>query len=160
MKKKSRVPSKIVSGGQTGADRAALDFAIEYGYDHGGWIPKGRLTESGPLDCHYQMCETQSSSYAYRTKKNVLDSDGTLIFFYDPLIGGSQLTYQSALNSQKPVCLWDLKDKNKPHDSVRKWIDDHKISVLNIAGPRASSQPKIYHAVYQSLIKLLNGPPL
>ena len=70
----------ILSGGQTGADRAALDFAIEYGLPHGGWCPRGRLAEDGPIDERYELTETPSHRYAQRTEWNVRDSDATVVF--------------------------------------------------------------------------------
>jgi hypothetical protein len=80
--------TKIISGGQTGADRAALDAAIEYGVPHGGWIPKGRRTEDGRLPDRYILQETSNIGYPQRTKLNILDSDGTLIFSHGKLTGG------------------------------------------------------------------------
>lgn len=83
---------KIISGGQTGADRAGLDVAIELGIPHGGWIPKGRKTEEGPLPAKYKLKEMRTTSYPKRTEKNILDSDGTVIFTFGKLTGGSELT--------------------------------------------------------------------
>ena len=82
--------SKIISGGQTGADRAALDVAIELGIPHGGWIPKGRKTEAGPLSAKYRLQEMPTSDYPKRTEQNVIDSDGTMIVCHGPLTGGSE----------------------------------------------------------------------
>jgi len=79
---------KIISGGQTGADRAALDFAIKRGIPHGGWIPKGRKTEDGTLPEKYHLLEMPTGSYSKRTEKNILDSDGTLIVSHGLLTGG------------------------------------------------------------------------
>ena len=81
--------TKIISGGQTGADRAALDVAMAHGIPHGGWIPKGRKTEGGPLPTKYQLQEMPTNSYPERTEKNVVDSDGTLIISHGELTGGS-----------------------------------------------------------------------
>ena len=94
---------KIISGGQTGADRAALDAAIELGIPHGGWIPKGRLTEDGPLPDRYQLVEMPTASYPKRTEQNVIDSDGTLIVTHGKLTGGSALTQKLARSMDAPV---------------------------------------------------------
>jgi len=96
---------KIVSGGQTGADRAALDFAIKNNIHHGGWIPKSRLTEEGPLPTHYQLWEMETRSYAKRTEQNVIDSDGTLILSHGELSGGSDLTRQFPKNISDTGCI-------------------------------------------------------
>lgn len=95
---------KIISGGQTGADRAALDVAIKMNIPHGGWIPKGRLTEEGPLPDRYQLKEMTTGSYPKRTEWNVTDSDGTLILTHGELTGGSKLTREYAHKHHKP-CL-------------------------------------------------------
>ena len=94
--------SKIISGGQTGADRAALDVAIELGISHGGWIPKGRKTERGPLPAKYQLTEMPTDSYPKRTEQNVVDSDGTLIISHGELTGGSDYTRMMAAKHGKP----------------------------------------------------------
>lgn len=99
---------KIISGGQTGTDQAALDVAIEAGIPHGGWIPKGRKTEEAPLPEEYRLQELPSDGYAERTEKNVLDSDGTLIFSHGELTGGSALTRQLANDHEKPWLHLDL----------------------------------------------------
>ena len=99
---------KIISGGQTGADRAALDFAIEFNIPHGGWIPKGRKTEDGVLPEKYQLQEMPTASYPKRTEKNILDSDGTLILSYGKLTGGSALTRKLTKKHSKPWVHVDL----------------------------------------------------
>jgi len=95
--------TRIISGGQTGADRAALDVAIKLGIPHGGWIPKGRKTEKGPLPEKYQLQEMTTGSYPARTEKNVIESDGTLIIARGKLTGGSDYTRQMTLISR--VCV-------------------------------------------------------
>ena len=89
--------TKIISGGQTGADRAALDVAIKLGILHGGWIPKGRLTENGKLDDKYQLKEMDTANYNQRTEQNVIDSNGTLILSHGKLTGGSDYTQDMVL---------------------------------------------------------------
>ena len=92
---------KIISGGQTGADRAALDFAIKHNIPYGGWISKGRKTEDGTLPEQYLLQEMPTGSYPRRTEKNVLDSDGTLIVSHGLLSGGSALTTSYAEKHKK-----------------------------------------------------------
>src|SRR6187200_1547206 len=96
---------KIISGGQTGADRAALDFAIEHDIPHGGWCPRGRLAEDGKIEAGYELKETPDVYYPQRTEWNVRDSDGTVIFtIARRLTGGSALTRELAVEYRKP-CL-------------------------------------------------------
>jgi hypothetical protein len=137
---------KIVSGGQTGVDRAALDTAIKLGLPHGGWIPKGRRTESGILPAKYLLKETRSYSYSERTEKNVVDSDGTLIISRGPLAGGSDYTRQMAVKHNRPWFHIDLSRTAAFHaaTAIRDWILAKGLEVLNVAGPRASEDPTIY----------------
>ena len=140
---------KIISGGQTGADQAALDVAIKLDIPHGGWIPKGRITEAGILPAKYKLKEMATASYPKRTEKNVLDSDGTLILSHGKLTGGSSLTQKFA-NQHGRHCLHiDLNKTNafKASLDINAWIEENSISVLNVAGSRASKDPKIYDAV-------------
>ena len=132
----------IVSGGQTGADRAALDFAIEQGIPHGGWCPRGRLAEDGPIDAKYQLRETDSPKYHKRTKRNVRESDATVVFSLDAQpTGGTLLTLDHARQIGKPVLLLTAA-ADKPivahAAALRGLIDTHQVRKLNIAGPRAS----------------------
>jgi hypothetical protein len=139
---------KIISGGQTGADQAALDAAIKLGIPHGGWIPRGRLTEDGPLPDKYDLKEMPTASYPERTKKNIRESDGTLIFSHGMLTGGSEFTRKMALKYQKPMLHIDF-NHMIPFDAavvINNWMVDHDIRVLNVAGPRASTDPRIYRA--------------
>lgn len=133
---------RIVSGGQTGVDRAALDAAIGLELEHGGWCPRGRLAEDGCIPQRYRLRETKSAEYPVRTEQNVVDSDGTLILHRERLSGGTELTRRLALKHSKPCCAVDLEQR---HDIpyVRQWIADHSIAVLNVAGPRESSSPGI-----------------
>jgi hypothetical protein len=140
--------TKIISGGQTGADRAALDFAIGHGIPHGGCVPKGRRTEEGTLPEKYKLQEMPTVSYPERTAQNVLDADGTLIISHGLLSGGSALTRRLAARHGKPCLHIDLK-KTLPDEAalrVLEWIRDNAIKVLNVAGPRASEDMGIYGA--------------
>ena len=137
---------KIISGGQTGVDQAALDVAIKLDISHGGWIPRGRLTESGPLPQKYKLQETRSSSYSERTEKNVLDADGTLIISRGPLTGGSEYTREMAVKHNRFWLHIDL-SQNAAFEAatiVNDWILQKKIAILNVAGPRASKDSRIY----------------
>jgi hypothetical protein len=140
------VLKKIVSGGQTGADQAALDAAIELGLPHGGWVPKGRKTESGPLPLKYQLMEMDSGRYSKRTRQNVIDSDGTVIFFMGKLTGGSKYTVKMAAKHKRPNLRIDLNELPafQAISIIHSWIFENEIGVLNIAGPRARKNPGIY----------------
>jgi hypothetical protein len=129
---------RIVSGGQTGVDRGALDAAVSMGIEHGGWCPRGRLAEDGSIPRRYQLKETKTSQYRERTEKNVLDSDGTLILYRAVLAGGTELTRRLAIQHGKPHLLVDLA---QPLDVsvIRQWLIAEGIEVLNVAGPRESS---------------------
>lgn len=145
---------QIVSGGQTGVDRAALDAALALGIPCGGWCPKGRKAEDGVLDARYPLRETPSDSYAERTTWNVRDSDGTLILTRSMLTGGTGQTLEDAKRLGKPHLVVDL-DRPLPIEAVRGWIRTNRIRVLNVAGPRESKDPGIYHAASEFLHKLL-----
>jgi len=154
MKAKPTVPIKrIISGGQTGADRAALDFAIKNDLPYGGWVPKGRKTEDGTLPEKYHLKEMPTGQYSKRTEKNILDSDGTLILSHGPLSGGSALTRELAKQHKKPWLHVDLKTIACPAAAVmiQDWAGRHNVKVLNVAGPRASKDPLIYQAIMDVL---------
>jgi Circularly permutated YpsA SLOG family len=144
----------IISGGQTGADRAAaLDFAIEHGYPHGGWAPSGRQAEDGVIPLKYQLTELADGGYLQRNKRNVLDSDGTLIVNLGELDGGTLTTRGFAQRLGKPYLLApiDAGTLQETATLVLGWIGQHSIACLNVAGPRESKRPDIYHATYELL---------
>jgi hypothetical protein len=151
--------TRIISGGQTGADRAALDFAIKHNIPYGGWVPKGRKTEDGTLPEKYQLQEMRTGEYSKRTEQNVLDSDGTLIVSHGMLTGGSALTEFLAEKHQKPCIHVDLNllSMQEAAQIINKWIQSHKLKVLNVAGPGASKDPKIYQATRNLLEKALSS---
>jgi hypothetical protein len=150
---------KIVSGGQTGADRAALDWAIHHHIAHGGWCPQGRLAEDGTINLVYQLQETPSSDYRQRTEWNVRDSDGTVIFsLTEQLYGGSQLTASYAQQYEKPYLhLWPQKGLVPSHE-LANFVQIYQIRVLNVAGPRASTEPTIGFLVTDTLNKAFAPP--
>lgn len=149
---------KIVSGGQTGVDRAALDAAIEAGLPHGGWCPLGRLAEDGPIDKKYKLSETDQADYRFRTECNVVDSSGTLILYARLLGGGTLLTFRLAEKHQRPSFLVDLTRRINLAEIVG-WLKERRIEVLNVAGPRESTQPGIYRRSHALLTKLLAEIP-
>jgi hypothetical protein len=158
---------KIISGGQTGVDRAALDAAIKMDIEHGGWVPKGRLTEKGPLPESYIMRESESADYAERTARNIEEADATLIISRGQLTGGSALTLRLVREYRRPWRHVDL-EKQAAFQAVidiSRWISAEKIEILNVAGPRASKDPQIYSKARKLLetvfyLELVHSDPL
>jgi hypothetical protein len=152
----------IISGGQTGADRAALDFALEFGLAHEGWCPRGRTAEDGTIDQHYELRETPSRRYAQRTEWNVRDSDATVVFSIgSQLKGGTALTAAVAERLGKP---WlhlssDLISATgaDPAQTLLDFVAAHHVERLNVAGPRASQEPGIAAFVRQVLVAALDA---
>jgi hypothetical protein len=144
---------KIISGAQTGADRAALDFAIKNDIPHDGWVPKGRIAEDGIIPEKYNVHEAPSKDYERRTELNVVHSDGTLILTHGELSGGSALTRTFAQKHKKPYLYINLfaTPAFKASTDITRWINQHGIEILNVAGPRASKDPNIYDATLQIL---------
>lgn len=130
-------------------DRAALDAAIALGIPHGGWLPKGRMTEAGPLPETYALKEMASAQYRDRTVQNVIDSDGTLIVSRGALTGGSALTFRAARERGKPCLHLNLAAESTflAVSKAADWILSTRINTLNVAGPRASKDPTIYSQV-------------
>lgn len=146
--------SKIVSGAQTGVDRAALDVALAHGYPCGGWVPKGRRAEDGRVPASYPVRETGGRGYAERTLLNVRDSDATLILTRGKPKGGTALTLEYALNLDRPSRVVDLLSATTP-GQVKEWLVEKEVVVLNVAGPRESSSPGIYELAKKFLSALL-----
>ncbi len=142
--------NRIVSGGQTGVDRAALDFAIQRGIPHGGYCPKGRRSESGRIAAKYRLLECASPDYAMRTALNVMHSDGTLILTRGRPEGGTQRTVYLCRAYGKPALVIDLGRKPKAADFAA-WLREHRIETLNVAGPRESKQSGIGKQVLHAL---------
>ena len=144
---------KILSGGQTGVDRAALDVALEMKIPCGGWCPRGRRAEDGTIAFQYPLQETTNTDYSQRTKWNVWDADGTLILNLGKLTGGTSLTKSFALQQGKPCFVVEL--NQPPHVApVVDWLETHAVHVLNIAGPRASTSATIYEEAVKFLREL------
>lgn len=133
---------RIISGGQTGVDRAALDFALEHGIEHGGWCPRGRIAEDGVIDNRYHLQETESSVYPERTYRNIIDSDGTLIFSDKaPLTRGTRLTAELAKREYKPLLV--VFSELSVHEAccrLRDFLAGQSVRTVNVAGPRANSR--------------------
>ncbi len=150
---------KVISGAQTGADRAALDAALELGIPTGGWVPKGRRAEDGRVpDTYDTLKECDTRNYATRTALNVRDSDATLIISKGPLTGGSKLTLQIAERYGRPVLHIDLGSNGiaEAAKAVAEWLAGFECRVLNVAGPRASGDPAIYELARDLLVQLFS----
>lgn len=149
--------SKIISGGQTGVDRAALDVALERGIDCGGWCPQGRRAEDGRIDDRYPLRETPWDGYPQRTEWNVRDSDGTLILTRGQPDRGTALTVRLAQQRKKPYLLVDL-TAGADTAMVQEWAASHRIETLNVAGPRESSAVGIHEQAADFLRQLFALP--
>lgn len=147
---------KIVSGGQTGVDRAVLDAALAHDVPVGGWCPQGRRAEDGRIPDRYPLRETSSDAYAQRTAWNVRDGDGTLIIAPNPLSGGTALTKKEAEEQGTPVLHVRPADA-VPVAMIRAWGTENDVHLLNVAGPRASERDGIYGAARDILDELLEA---
>ena len=145
---------KVISGGQTGADRAGLDAAMDAGIPVGGSCPKARLAEDGPVPERYPLTELKSASYPARTEKNVKDSDGTLVLNIGRLTGGTKKTVEFADKHGKPCMVVQLDQPWQP-GTVASWIQQRGIKVLNVAGPRESKCPGLHDQALDFLRRLL-----
>ena len=144
---------KVISGGQTGVDRAALNAAIALGLAHGGWCPKGRWAEDGPIDAKYALTETPSIDPDQRTEWNVRDADATLVLAFGPLAGGTLTTCRFAERHAKPWLAIDLAAEGPALASrqIRRWLAETGPATLNVAGPRRSEAPVAYARAYEAL---------
>ena len=135
------VLTKIVSGGQTGVDQAALTAAMAMGLEHGGWCPAGRRSEKGRIPAVFQLTETFERNYMVRTEKNVTDSDATIILFREELTGGTLLTERLTLKHDRPVLCVDLSNESFEDsiDRIKFWLERFEVQTLNVAGPREST---------------------
>jgi len=145
---------KIVSGGQTGADRAGLDVARRWDFPYGGWCPAGRKAEDGPISTLYQLVETPSASYLQRTEWNARDSDGTVIFtMAAALSGGSKRTAEFAAKHRKPWIhlAWQASSYESPARLLQQFVEENSVQVLNVAGTRGSKEPDVWKFAYETL---------
>jgi hypothetical protein len=150
---------KIVSGGQTGVDRAALDVALKHRIDCGGWCPAGRLDEFGRIPDRYPLKELEHGGFTERTLQNVKDSDGTVIIYSGNLGGGTEQTVRFCVDEQRPHELIDASkiSTEKAARSIADLVRKHKINILNVAGPRRSEWPEGYDYAYRALDIFVNS---
>src|SRR3954452_16069827 len=141
---------RIISGGQTGVDRAALDVALEYGVACGGWGPAGRLDEHGRIPDRYPVMELPEGDSEARTSQNVIDSDGTLIVHHGHLGGGSRLTFDCCIEQNRPHLAIDAAatPADQALSALKRFVQSHPISTLNVAGPRETEWPRGYQYVF------------
>ena len=148
---------KIVSGAQTGVDRAALDVALKENVPCGGWCPEGRKAEDGTIPESYPVQELKGGGYRPRTKKNVQDSDGTVIIYFGQLSGGTEETLRFCLSEKKPYLLLDGREV-KSDRAAERMVDFQSTlpgRKLNFAGPRASSEPQAYEYTAKAIEKFI-----
>lgn len=148
------VPAKIVSGGQTGVDRAALEVAIALGIEHGGWCPAGRLSEDGSIPSRYELREADSPDYPVRTELNVIDSDATLILYEGSIKGGTRLTRRICARVNKPHLAVPMVPANVTR--ARRWLHQVQPHTLNVAGPRESTASGTFERAMTFLLHLLD----
>lgn len=149
--------SKLVSGGQSGVDRGALDAALAAGFPCGGWCPPGRAAEDGVIPARYPMTEMPSGSYRERTRQNVLDSDATLVIYFEELQGGTEQTVLDCIKHEKPYKLIDATEiaPARAAELTVQFIARHGAAVLNVAGPRASNAPEGHRYTAEAIARLL-----
>ena len=161
---------KIISGGQLGADQAALDAAIKYNFPHGGWIQRGRKIKNGILPDKYELEEMSVAGYKERIEQNVIDSDGTVIFSHGELTGGADYSMKMTERHKRPTLHIDLEETSAfiAASQINTWVIDNNIEVLNVTGSRASEDPDIYRntmyiledSIFLSLVKAKPGEHL
>lgn len=151
---------RIISGGQTGADRAGLDLAIFLSIEHGGWCPRNRRAEDGAIPYHYNLQETKDDDYPERTECNILDSDATIIFSKKKLGGGSNLTINLCQQHNKPYLLVRYQNVKTAANFVREFLTRNKPVTLNVAGTRYSHFPEIYQFTFDVLLAVLKEPEI
>ncbi|MCC9644636.1 putative molybdenum carrier protein [Rhodopirellula sp. JC740] len=151
------VPRWIISGGQTGVDRGALDAAMELGIPHGGWCPAGRVAEDGRIPDQYELQEHASSHYPDRTEQNVVDTDATLILYRNKLSGGTALTKRICRREDRPCLAVNLRSIPAAAKRIRRWLNEIQPDNLNVAGPRESNSPGICQETHELMRIILQG---
>ncbi len=169
LKKQPLAVERIISGGQTGADRGGLDAAMTLGIPHGGWCPKGRRAEDGAVPARYQLRETNTADYPKRTRRNIAEADATIVFVLSLKAAGpaSRLTINEAQAMYKPVMLAELAgmlsgapETRAAHErltvrDIQKWCRQHDVKTLNVAGSRESKVPGLQRAVRDILVRAI-----
>lgn len=149
----------IISGGQTGVDRGALDGALSENVPCGGWCPEGRLAEDGVLDAKYPLVELEKAGYRQRTRQNVMDSDATVIIYQEniQLKSGTELTLATCIKKQKPYLLIDSSELTTDDTArrIKQFVKDHQVSKLNFGGPRESGAQGIQVYTQEAVSKAL-----
>ncbi len=153
------LPMKIVSGGQTGVDRAALDVGMALGLEVGGWCPRGRWAEDGPIPPQYPLTETRSQNVHCRTQRNVETSTATLVVTRGAPMGGTRLTVEHAESIRRPLLVVDLACSPDPVEDIVSWLHRVRPGVLNVAGPRESGAPGIGAQTAKLLAQVLQRVP-
>jgi hypothetical protein len=150
---------KIISGGQTGVDRAALDVALRHGIESGGWCPTGRLDEFGTIPDRYPIQELQSGGFTERTLQNVKDSDGTVIIYPGKFSGGTKQTVKFCVEQRRPHELIDASNISieEAAQLIADFVRKNKVDILNVAGPRASEWPAGYDYAFRALDNFLSA---
>jgi len=150
---------KIISGGQTGVDRAALDAVLRHGIESGGWCPTGRLDEFGRIPDCYPLKELENGGFTERTLQNVKDSDGTVIIYPGKLSGGTEQTLHFCVDQRRPHELIDASNVSteKAAQLIAEFVRENKIDILNVAGPRASEWPEGYDYAFRTLDNFLGA---
>lgn len=150
---------KVISGAQTGVDRAALDAALESGVEVGGWCPEGRIAEDGIIPEKYPVRELPNSGYRQRTKRNVIDSDGTVIIYFGYPSGGTEQTIFFCIKERKPYVLIDAEEITIERASrkIETFVSKNAISVLNVAGPRAGGESRAYEYAKKVILSVLQN---
>lgn len=149
---------KIISGGQTGVDRGALDAALDAGFPCGGWCPRGRRAEDGRIDDRYPLTETPSASYRVRTRRNVEDSDGTLILSPFEPTGGTLLTARHAERIGRPLLQirLDSAGDGAALEAICAWLETFPGGRMNVAGPRESGAPGIQETCRSMIARVIS----
>lgn len=157
----TRAPARVLSGGQTGVDRAALDWALGRGIDHGGWCPRGRRAEDGVIDPRYRLSETASADYSARTRRNVGAADATLVLNRGMLAGGTLHAVRHAARIGRPclVVALDAPDRHAEVNRAREWWCALNARTLNVAGPRESGRPGIHAEALAFLDRVFDAGP-
>jgi Circularly permutated YpsA SLOG family len=148
---------KIISGGQTGADTAALDIAIKLNIPHGGWCPRGRLAEDEIIDDAYKLTETPSADPAERTEWNVRDSDATVIFSISPKLSGGSAKTEAFTRQYRKPCLHISRESDSEcaKEMLARFLVENKVEILNVAGPRHSEESEVAKFVSELLKRVL-----
>ncbi len=149
------IPSRIISGGQTGVDRAGLDAAIALGIEHGGWCPKGRLAEDGAIPATYRLHEMSSTAYPPRTRENVKDSEATLILYGKRAGDGTRLTQRVCQQLRRPCLMVNI--HHVTAEQIQAWLNRYRPETLNIAGTRESISPGIQLQAKKLLVSVFTG---